>query len=227
MNDIKWTSGLYGLLLFLFTLTVTACETESDENWSHNVDQEEYNEDDLETLISTNEKLVDRLEEKMDENMAIREELEELEAENTQLKEDLLTYRQQTLETEQYVNRLLETRVEIDDAVRLFFMAMHERNLAELNQMTSERITVDGERELLVIAGQGEEETERSFHFLQVDTFISMRQITMDYDRNDDYFHVVYGFYNLEEEAFNRTAAVQIEFILDDGEWIVDAISYQ
>ena len=227
MNTAKWTNRVTGLLLVLLTLAVSACETESDENWSHNVDQEEYNEDDLETLISTNEKLVDRLEEKMDENAALREELEELEAENTELKEDLLTYRQQTLETEQYVNRLLETRVEIDDSVRAFFMAMHERNLAELNQMTSDRITVDGERELLVVAGQGEEEADRSFHFLQVDTFLSMRQITMDYDRNDDYFHVVYGFYNLEEETFNRTAAVQLEFILDDGDWIVDAISYQ
>ncbi|ADH99002.1 hypothetical protein [Salisediminibacterium selenitireducens] len=227
MNKGKWTNRITGLLLLLLALTVTACETESGENWSANVDQEEYNEDDLETLISTNEKLVDRLEEKMDENRTLRAEFEELEAENTELKEDLLTYRQQTLETEQYVNRLLETRIEIDDTVRAFFMAMHERNLAELDQMTSDRITVDGERELLVVTGQGAEETDRSFHFLQVDTFISMRQINMDYDRNDDYFHVVYGLYNLEEEAFNRTAAVQIEFILDDGNWIVDTITYQ
>lgn len=226
MNDGNWMIRLAGLFIFLLVMILAACETGFDENGSGHVNEEDYNESDLETLISTNEKLVNRLEDKLEDNRTIREEIEDLEAENLELKEDLLTYRQQTLETEQYVNRLLDTRIEIDDIVRTFFLAMHERNLAELNQMTSERITVDGDRELLTVKPEGEEEVERSFHFLQVDTFISMRQIDMDYGRNDDYFHVVYGLYNLEEE-FNRTAVVQIEFIMDEGNWIVDAISYQ
>lgn len=216
---------IFGFIFFV-TILLAACQnTANEEDATLNITDEDLNEEDLDTLISTNEKLVDQLEESMIENQQLRAEVSELEEENADLREDLLTYRQQTLETEQYVTRYQEVRLTIDEVTRSIFMAMHDRDHVMLEAVTTERIEADGDREVLMI--ETEEDMQRSFHYLQIESFQSMRQMEMDYDRENESVDVTYGLYAIDDESFSRTATVILKYVNEDEEWLLDQIEYQ
>ncbi|AOM82401.1 hypothetical protein [Salisediminibacterium beveridgei] len=222
------TRGSWGFgFIFIVAILLTACQnTVNEEEASLNLNDEALNEEDLDTLISTNEKLVDQLEEKTIINDNLRDEVAELEEENADLREDLLTYRQQTLETEQYVTRYQEVRLTIDEMTRKVFMAMHDRDHVLLDTVTTDQIEPDGDRNLLVI--ETDEDMTRSFHYLQIDSFQSMRQMEVDYDRENESVQVVYGLYSVDDESFFRNTTVNLEFIHgDNNEWLLDHIAYQ
>lgn len=215
----------FGFILLSSILLASCQNTMNEEDESLNLNEEELNQEDLDTLISTNEKLVNQLEENMNDIEMMRDEITDLEEENAELREDLLTYRQQMLETEQYVSRYQDVQLKIDELTRSFFLAMHNREHSLLNDLSTDRIETDSDRDLLVL--ETEEDIKQSFHYLQIDSFRSMRQMNLEYDRDDAFVHVKYGLYTMNDESFVRSATVNIEFINENDEWLVDHIQYQ
>ncbi|PYZ93590.1 hypothetical protein CR194_10525 [Salipaludibacillus keqinensis] len=208
------------LITLLFFIVMVGCSNNDPvEPAADSVD----NTEDLETLISTNERLVDQLEKELEEKESLFERIQTLEEENMELKDDLLTYKQQTIEIEDRHEKELSLRHDLDYKSREFFQAMHEREHEQVEELTSSSITIDSEAEILHLTDQ--EGIERSFHYLQLDSVIYSRQRSFSYDHEEEVFSTEYEFYTSSEESMHFDGGVELIFE-NEEDWKVSSIRY-
>ncbi|WP_280769348.1 hypothetical protein [Salipaludibacillus daqingensis] len=210
---------LFSTMIACFLLI--SCSDESSVEQVNNLEDT----DDVETLISTNEKLVEQLEKELAEKDQLQERIVSLENENKDLKDDILTYKQQAIELEEMHHFELSLRHDLDILARQFFQSMHEEQHEKVEEVISTDIEVDAEDDTLKITEQ--DGIERSFHYLQLDSVVYIRQKSFSYDHDDEIFISRYEFYSAteEDEKINLEGGVEIIFI-NDVDWKVSSIRY-
>jgi len=209
---------LFSTIIVCFLLI--AC---SDKNSVEQVDT--LNEtDDAETLISTNEKLVEQLEKELNEKNELLEKIESLEEENIHLKDDILTYKQKTIELEERYQTELSLRDDLDLKARQFFQYMHELEHEQLEEVVSSNISVESEDEMLKIIGP--DGIEQNFHYLQLESTRYIRQKSFSFDHDEQIFSSRYDFYSAtSDEKMNLDGGVELIFDYED-DWKVSSIRY-
>ncbi len=206
---------LFSTIITCFLLI--AC---SDENAVEEVNNlEETN--DVETLILTNEKLVEQLEKELNEKNELKEEIESLKDENINLKDDILTYKQQTIELEERHQTELSLRDDLDLLARQFFQSMHELEHEQLEESVSVDISILSEDEILKIMDP--DGIERNFHYLQLGSVIYIRQKSFSFDHDEQVFTSRYDFYSESEDKMIPDGGVELVFV-DEGDWKVSSI---
>lgn len=194
-------------------------------------DNEELNEqpmneeaiNDLETLITTNEQLVGQLENELKEREQLQEKIQEIQDENVTLKDDVLTYKQHAIELEEKHEEELVLRSQLDEKSREFFQFMHEKNHSELENIVAENITINSESETLEVIN--EDDISRTFHYLQLEKVIYIRQRSFSYDEEQNKFITEYEFYTESEESFQFDGGIEIVYTKDE-EWKLYSIQY-
>ena len=218
MKKVFYTVFITGLLLSS-GCTDDDVPTDADQNIDVTIDQTE----DLDTLISTNERLVQEVSNERKENDNLKERISDLENENTLLKDDLLTYKQQLIELENFRVQEINLRNDIDAISKNIFQAMHLENYSLLEDMTAENITVSEVNNTLEI--NGEEEDIHTFHFLQLNTVNYVRQTSFEHNNEENEILSVYTFYSAGGKDVHVDREVVLNFIKED-KWKLKSIRY-
>lgn len=208
---------LFSIMIACFLLI--AC---SDGNSVEEIDNLEETED-VETLISTNEKLVEQLERKLEEKNQLQDRIKSLEDENSKLKDDILTYKQETIEIEKRHKIELSLRDELDVKARKFFQSMHEEKHDQLEQAVSSNISVVSKENILNITDP--DGIIRNFHYLQLDTVLYLRQSSFSFDHDEQIFTARYELYSDSDNSMIFDSEVELVFV-DEDEWKVSSIRY-
>ncbi|WP_416151329.1 hypothetical protein ACM26V_10285 [Salipaludibacillus sp. HK11] len=204
---------------FIAFFLLMAC---SDNNTVEQVDNVEDT-DDVETLISTNEKLVEQLEKELEEKEKLLDQIQDLGDENMTLKDDILTYKQQAIELEDRHEYELTLRDELDEKARHFFQAMHEADEDKMGDILSSNIVIDSENNILNIMDA--DGLQRSFHYLQLDSVIFIRQTTFSFDHEEEEFLLRYEFYSDDDGKMDLDGGIEIKFVNEEA-WNVSSIRY-
>ncbi|UTR11198.1 hypothetical protein MM300_02370 [Evansella sp. LMS18] len=210
-----------GAFIIVCLLIISACtsdETPADTNTIN-----ASGNSDLDTLILTNERLVDEVSEERKENDRLSERIAELEEENRTLKDDLLTYKQKVIDQENYRIDEMKLKVTIDELAKDIFHAMHTDDHDLLNELTADNITPVSANSTLEI----EEEDGRlqTFHYLKLNSVNYSRQSVFEYNQDDNKFVALYTFYSAEENDVHLITEVQLTFEEEES-WKLASIQY-
>lgn len=209
---------LFSIMIMCFILI--AC---SDENSVEQIGNLEKTED-VETLISTNEKLVEQLEKELKEKNQLQDRMKSFEDENSKLKDDILTYKQQTIEIEERHQTELSLRDDLDLKARQFFQLMHEEEDNQLEQAVSSNISIISEDDILNITDP--DGIKRNFHYLSLDSVTYLRQSSFSFDHDEQLFTARYEFYSDSDESSVVAKGVEMVFVDENDEWKVSSIRY-
>ncbi|UCZ52053.1 hypothetical protein LGQ02_14505 [Bacillus shivajii] len=208
-------------IALIFILMIAAC---SDENSSGDLeDYENLHDYDIDTLISTNEKLVNQLEHEREKNQQLIEQGKEIKEENAKLKDDILTYKQQVIQVENLRDTEQQLRNELDERSKDIFQAMHEADYMRLEEYVGKNIKVNNENEVLQVENdKGEVNT---FHLLNLSQVNYVRQTQFEYDPEVDTFVLEYTFFTTGGKGMHYDFEVVLTY-LKDGEWKLSSIMY-
>lgn len=212
-NKYKLSIVLLIVIAFIF-----GC-TNKNEQW--NTDALEDT-DDIETLVKTNEQLIQQIEEKKEEIETLEQTIEKLQTENMELKDDILTYKQQIYELEDRMEEERLLRNELDEKAMHLFEAMNEKNHQVIESIVGNNITVNRDLEQLEIDS---EQTEQTFPYLTLETVRYVRQANYEFDWEEERFVTEYIMYTGGVKEPFREEIVYLTFE-KDLDWQVVSISY-
>ncbi|MBU9713843.1 hypothetical protein [Evansella tamaricis] len=203
---------LKGAIITSLFILITACSDGAEDDLESIEDT-----DDIETLISTNQRLVEQVESEREENRVLQERLEDLEAENMSLKDNILTYRQELIEKDNLRTEELTIRNEVDELAKEIFQAMHERNHLYLEELVADNIFVDSNSDRLEIYDD-EGRLYYTLHYIPLNTVNYVRQKSFQYNQESETFVAEYVLYSADSKDFQLDAGVEMTFVFD-GEW--------
>ncbi|TMW71534.1 hypothetical protein [Alteribacter natronophilus] len=216
------------LIPVFLTITLIGC-SENDQFAAEEYEPADEN-DDRETLIATNERLVEQLGKYSEKNEEMQEELEALEEENDKLKNDIITYRQQMHEARDEKEEELALRTEIDQLAGHFFEALHRRDGEKLRDLTADQVEVDMEQEQFTVTPENQIELSFEFdnlNFSEIE-FLSMHEA--EYDRSRNRYRAEYSFTVLNDNKGDfetESRMVEMEFVQNEdgsGTWKIASI---
>ncbi|MCD8508500.1 MAG: hypothetical protein LRY73_00355 [Bacillus sp. (in: Bacteria)] len=180
--------------------------------------------EDLQTLIETNEFLVQQLANIRGENDELKEALNNLQEETDMLKDNILSYRQEVHEIESLWREETALRNELDELAKEIFQAMSLKNHRGLEKLVDEEtITVNGEAETLEVShGDGSNMTY-TFHFISLESVNYARQVEFNYNPNDKTFTSRYAFYTDADKDYSHEGEVILVFTYD-RQWKLSSI---
>ncbi|MBU9721867.1 MULTISPECIES: hypothetical protein [Bacillaceae] len=177
---------------------------------------------DIETLISTNQQLVQQIESYKDENTSLQEQVKELEEENRSLKDNILTYRQELIEKDNLREEELVTRDYLDELAKEIFQAMNDRDHYFLEGIVAENIQVNANAETLDM----HDENGRlyyTFHYISLDSVNYIRQTSFNYDFDEEVFESEYSLTTGDSKDYTFDGGIKLTFIYED-EWRLSSI---
>ncbi|PYZ97386.1 hypothetical protein CR205_01935 [Alteribacter lacisalsi] len=180
------------LLIPVFLTALIGC-SESDQFSAEEFEPSDGS-DDMDTLIATNERLVDQLGKYSEKNEELKEELESLEEENDKLKNDIMTYRTQFHQARDEKDEELDLRFELDELAGSFFEAVFSRDTARLEELTTDQIEVDDESEVLTVTYDNQLETTLRYDTLEFSQIDFLRLHSAEFDRQNSRYTAQYTF---------------------------------
>ncbi|QKS71814.1 hypothetical protein FLK61_34665 [Paenalkalicoccus suaedae] len=203
-------------LWILLLLIMTACSNDS----SDGVSQQE---EDMASLIATNDRLTESLERELKEKEALLIEMKEVEEENQLLKDNILTYKQQAIELEASFESEMAQKARLDRQTLSFLKAMHEEDHLALETLTQDHFEIDREKNILTF--EESEGLTQSFHFLQMHPTYMVQQRLATLEEGE--YTVEYEFYLTDEDSFDLTSTVEIKLAQSDEDtWAVSSVRY-
>ncbi|WP_096435808.1 hypothetical protein [Alteribacter populi] len=213
------------LILLFTTVVLVGC---SDDDFSSEDYEEMEESEDIETLIATNERLVNQIEKYSEKNETLKEEADELKVENDQLKSDILTFKQRAHEVEEEKEFELVLRNQMDEKARQYFLSMHNRDHDQLTEMSAENIEANESREVLLIS---EDDLESTFHYLNINELDFLQIADSEYDKENERYVALYSIYSLddgdEQDQDVFDGMIELTFQQVEGEWKVTSIQYR
>lgn len=202
------------LLMIAFTI---ACN-----NDSGNINTDMLAEtDDIQTLIETNEYLVQQLSKEQKEVEALNERIDKLESENLELKDNILTYKQQIYELEDRMTEERLLRNELDKKAKDIFEAMNEKNHHLIESIVANNIRLDHQKDLLEIDS---DHGLQSFSYITLKNIDYIRQANYEYDLEKGIFVSEYILSSGGKEA-TRDETIYLTFAKQE-DWKLVQISY-
>lgn len=180
--------------------------------------------DDIQTLIETNEFLVQQLANVREENDELKEALNDLQDENNMLKDNILSYRQDVNEIENLWKEETAIRNELDQMAMEIFQAMSYKNHLQLESLVdAETITVNGEAETLEVRHEVGSNMTYTFHFISLEPIEYVRQVEFSYNPDEKTFTSKYAFYTDSDKDYSHEGEVILIFT-NDGDWKLSTI---
>ncbi|MDG5786804.1 hypothetical protein QA612_04815 [Evansella sp. AB-P1] len=219
MKKVLFTVLTTGLIL------LTACTNGDASSEGENIDENVINEetDDLQTLIETNEYLVQEQTRLREENDEYKVQIADLEAENATLKNDILTFKQQINAVEDFRKEELALRRELDELAMDIFKAMDERNHIFLERSVHSNIVINEESDALEISDT--ENMSYTFQYITLSPYNYIRQVDFEYDKDEKVFTSRYSFHTTDQKDIQNQGDIIMTFALD-SRWKLRSIIY-